>query len=331
MLELGFRRRPTIRFAFSPLWEAVAHLRSLRPAELARVAERIGDAGAVSHAEFAAFADLIRGDGEYIPDFLTPPPVTREPEHIDDELHRLAEMPEAEIRRQLLDAAGIRSGRQPRLRAPVDDPASVIDIVGRCYETYWTHVFGPQWSRCREVLESDVLVHARRLAFGGTVEAIADGIGPRVAGADRTIFIRCDTVELVCETDAADVVFVPSVFSWPKTFIDPGSASGTAVVYYPARGAGRIGDAAEPIANERLARVLGQTCARILYGLVDPITTTDLAKRLGLSPSAVSHHLSRLHAAGLIRRTRIGRRVYYEWSHRGNGLVGLFRSENRER
>ena len=331
MLRLGFRHRPTIRFAFSPLWESVASLRALRTAELAHVAERLDNAANVSPAEFALFADLVRGGGEYVPDFLTPPPLTREPEHFDDELHRLAGIPEEEIRRQLLDAAAVRSGRQPRLRAPVDDPEGVTDIVGRCYEAYWTHVLAPEWSRFREMLEADVLVHARRLAFDGGVEAVADGIGPRVAGADRTVLIRCDTVEFECDTDAEDVVFVPSVFSWPKTFIDPGSASQTAVVYYPARGAGRVqGETAEPIADDRLARVVGATCASVLRGLADPITTTDLATRLGLSPSAVSHHLSRLHAAGLTRRTRIGRRVYYERSHRGEELISLFRSEDAE-
>ncbi|MFW6201687.1 MAG: hypothetical protein ACOC8B_03855, partial [Gemmatimonadota bacterium] len=71
MLELSFRRRPSIRFAYSPLWEIVATARSCRTAELARTAGRLRDEAGLPCADFEVFVELVRGGGEYIPDFLT--------------------------------------------------------------------------------------------------------------------------------------------------------------------------------------------------------------------------------------------------------------------
>ena len=42
-----------------------------------------------------------------------------------------------------------------------------------------------------------------------------------------------------------------------------------------------------------------------------PTTTTELSQQLRLAPAAVSAHLSRLKAAGLVEPHRSGRRVYY--------------------
>jgi len=38
---------------------------------------------------------------------------------------------------------------------------------------------------------------------------------------------------------------------------------------------------------------------------------SDLAERVGLSPSAISHHLHSLRLSRVVRRRRVGRAVYY--------------------
>jgi DNA-binding transcriptional ArsR family regulator len=62
----------------------------------------------------------------------------------------------------------------------------------------------------------------------------------------------------------------------------------------------------------------------VLKGLLVPRTTTELARQLGLSPAAVSAHLSRLKAAGLVEPHRNGRKVYYRLSFAGESLLGIF-------
>lgn len=68
--------------------------------------------------------------------------------------------------------------------------------------------------------------------------------------------------------------------------------------------------------------------ARVLWSLRSPVTTKEVARRLGVTPSAVSQHLSRLHRAGAVERTRVGRRVYYRLSPRGEAVLDAF-SEGR--
>jgi DNA-binding transcriptional ArsR family regulator len=46
--------------------------------------------------------------------------------------------------------------------------------------------------------------------------------------------------------------------------------------------------------------------------LAGPAAVGDIAARLGLSPSLVSHHLRLLRAARLVRASRRGKQVFYE-------------------
>jgi DNA-binding transcriptional ArsR family regulator len=55
-----------------------------------------------------------------------------------------------------------------------------------------------------------------------------------------------------------------------------------------------------------------------------PGTTTEFVQRLHHSPAAVSPHLSRLKAAGLVEPHRSGRRVYYRLSLTGESLLEIF-------
>ena len=55
-----------------------------------------------------------------------------------------------------------------------------------------------------------------------------------------------------------------------------------------------------------------------------PATAGELAELLHAVPSVASHHLRALEAAGLITRTREGRRVRVRRSARGTELVVLY-------
>ena len=52
-----------------------------------------------------------------------------------------------------------------------------------------------------------------------------------------------------------------------------------------------------------------------------PATTTALARRLGVTPSAVSQHLAVLYRGGLADRWRSGRTVLYQTSELGLALL----------
>ncbi|MFD7631619.1 helix-turn-helix domain-containing protein [Streptomyces sp. NPDC059851] len=64
--------------------------------------------------------------------------------------------------------------------------------------------------------------------------------------------------------------------------------------------------------DERLAGVLGRTRLALLRGLDEARTTTELARRIGVSTATASAHASALRAAGLLTTTRTGRSVHHE-------------------
>jgi len=70
-----------------------------------------------------------------------------------------------------------------------------------------------------------------------------------------------------------------------------------------------------------LERLLGASRARLLGYLASPATTTQLADRTGLTPGAVSQHLTILYDAGLVDRSRQGREVIYLLTDTGTALL----------
>ncbi|MGZ4753128.1 MAG: ArsR/SmtB family transcription factor, partial [Oryzihumus sp.] len=94
------------------------------------------------------------------------------------------------------------------------------------------------------------------------------------------------------------------------------------VVSYPARGRGTVWEAAPDPGSPALVALVGAARAQLLDLLDRPATTTELAQRLAVTPSAVSQHLRVLRAAGLLNRARSGRTVLYLRSPLADSLVG---------
>jgi DNA-binding transcriptional ArsR family regulator len=69
--------------------------------------------------------------------------------------------------------------------------------------------------------------------------------------------------------------------------------------------------------------LLGAPRAALLGLLDEPLPTVELARRLKVTPSAVSQHLRVLYTAGLLTRARDGRHVLYRRSDLGDQLAVL--------
>ncbi|GGS51343.1 hypothetical protein GCM10010156_07420 [Planobispora rosea] len=78
--------------------------------------------------------------------------------------------------------------------------------------------------------------------------------------------------------------------------------------------------AARPAAGSTV-RLLGRARAELLEALRSPATTTELARALGVTPSAVSQHLGVLRENGLVARERAGRNVLYTATALGVSLI----------
>ena len=86
----------------------------------------------------------------------------------------------------------------------------------------------------------------------------------------------------------------------------------------------RAPETAGPLAPESLEALLGRARATVLLALADARGPGELARRLYLTPSGVSHHLAALESAGLVTRTREGRRVAIRRTARAIALLALY-------
>ena len=116
---------------------------------------------------------------------------------------------------------------------------------------------------------------------------------------------------------------MPSVFNWPR--VSPSRATSTqTIMLYPARGAATVWESGALAGGreEAAEALLGAPRVRLLAALRSPATTTALARRLGVTPSAVSQHLAVLHRGGLVDKRRSGRAVLYQTTALGLALLG---------
>ena len=93
---------------------------------------------------------------------------------------------------------------------------------------------------------------------------------------------------------------------------------------YPLTGQARLLDdrAADP--GDRMDGLLGPMRTLILRMLDAPITAGAVAAGISATPSAVTHHVTALEAAGLVWRERRGQRVFIHRTARGTALLGLY-------
>jgi DNA-binding transcriptional ArsR family regulator len=311
VLKLAFTARDLahIRFAFSPLWEVVASVRVLKaPTDHAlhlpwvtRTRKLLTD----SRLDWGLLSDLVPVPTQVIAGFVSPPPSTPMPD-LDLELTSLRATPPDLVRAVLDDLPGGRpSGLDPLHADPVSGLARLADIIRQ----YWDLTLAPYWPRMLTLLEGDVLYRAAQLTQGGTSRLFAD-FDPRVSWGDDTLNVVNEYVSRSVHLGGRGLLLVPSVFVWPRVFAkldDPWQP----VLRYPPRGVARLWERDGADVSQTLAAVLGRSRALLLTELDTPASTTDLARRTGLSTGGVSQHLTALRAAGLVSAHRTGRFVLY--------------------
>lgn len=312
------------RFAFSPLWEAVAGFRAWRLGAPHLAALGWSDLfRAVAPAEQWRWLDLVAlAPSGRIPDFLAPPPPGPFAT-FEEELGGLRETPWRVIAAELRGAyGGVLPSGAPHTAA---GRVACLDGIRRELELFWLWALAPLWPRLRGVLEAEVVYRSRLLAFGG-VEAVFHDLHEAVRFTRRGAggVLRVRTSERADRRAAgAGVLLVPSMFAWPEVYVVV-RPPWRPTLAYPARGVAELWGQPSGRSSEtgrQLAALLGVARARVLGRLRRPSTTTELSAALGMSLATVSQHLSRLRHAGVLDRARVGRRVYYSVNEWGQVLL----------
>ncbi|TMR93209.1 ArsR/SmtB family transcription factor [Nonomuraea basaltis] len=315
-----------IRFAFSPMWELVASLRTLQ--QPARQSIHLPWLKAVrprlAGLDLTELLALVPPAG-YLADFVTPPPDTPMPDFAAelDRVRRtspeLAHAEAGELAGLAHAEAGELAGRDPAvLERFMADPEAGVARVADALEAYWEKCFAEFWPRVYALLERDVLGRSRQLAQGGARELFA-GLDPAVEWTGERLMIDrpwCHQGGL----HGDGLVLVPSAFYWPSVAVM--SAPYQSMLVYPVLGVGTLWEQGPPPAPGALAALIGRSRARILLALAEPSTTTALATRMSLTPGAVSQHLGVLSGGGLTVGMRLGKQVVYRRTPAGDTLAG---------
>ncbi|GJF32048.1 transcriptional regulator [Kitasatospora sp. NE20-6] len=263
---------------------------------------------------------LVATANRYQPDFLTPRPTTPFPD-LRSELETVRAFPPERLRDELEQTYLPHDPRlPPLLDAGLDDPARLLADIADALEEYWVHCLEPGWwPRARSVLHADIVHRSRILAERGAAALFSDLDG-RLLWSDGVLTIRRDWGggDADIAVNGRGLVFTPTFFA--RGAITSISEDRPPVITYPVRGSATMAD--PPVPGPRaLERLIGAPKARLLAMLDEPTSTTELARRLGVTPGAVSQHLAVLAETRLVTRARHGRVVLYGLSPLGEQLV----------
>ncbi|MFB8105995.1 MULTISPECIES: helix-turn-helix transcriptional regulator [Streptomyces] len=321
-----------VRMATRPdaMWETILSFHRLRDRRASTV---FGKWRTETRARLNGEAQLLsavvppRG---YFPDFLTPSQEGAEPFGLDVGMEALRDTPADRIRRELdLMAAGRRrqrGGRGPggpgagRITAAL--PAALSEgraeplarLIG-ALRSYHDAAVEPYWPHIRASVEADRAVRGRALLDGG-----ADGL---LATLPPMIRWRAPVLEVDYPVDrdlyldGRGLLLQPSFFcrSTPVVYRDP---SLPPVLVYPVTHTGAP-EFAEP--GPWLGRLVGHTRSAVLQSIGNGCTTSELARRAGVSLASASQHASVLREAGLVLTLRHGSSVLHTLTPLGGSLL----------
>jgi DNA-binding transcriptional ArsR family regulator len=322
-LHLDARDLATARFRVSPLHETVASLWCVYGGQTPQVhrrwASRVSSHPGLDHE---LLTSLVSQRG-WIPDFIAPVPLAASPD-ITHQLAQVRATPPGKVIEDVVSAYGPHPVPS-RLRDVGRDPCGFRDQVASALARYWRAALAPHWPRARVLLDADLMFRGLQLATGGAESAFGQ-LDRRIRWSDGVL-----AVDIIREWHRDVPVagrgfhLVPSLFvPFPQLPID---ANDPPVLTYPARGAALLPRDPRLTSGGAVEDLLGRPRARVLSLLENPASTTELAQRLGVTPSAVSQHLRVLRATGLLSSARVGRVVLYWRSELGVRIVSRDQEE----
>jgi len=322
-LRLQPADRAYVRFAFSPVWECVAAFRAWmdpgRHALLLPWITRIKPA--VSRVDWEPLSDLALVPRGAIPDFLAPPPDTPLSK-LNDGLASLKQVPEDVVRDEIEIAY---QGNVPQsLRRALKDPSALLAKLASLIEEFWHRAVAPEWGLLHARLEGEVLFRARSLAMGG-LDHLFRGMHRDISYYHGRLTVRTDSY-WDGKKRRRGILLVPSIFSWPDAFLTVRPPWQPSIIY-PARGVADLWSDSGRTSPNGLKLLVGSSCAKIIARLQKQQTTVEIASGLKLSAAASSEQITKLWRAGILERTRVGRRVFYSLNPKGQTIFSAFHGE----
>ncbi|WEH13782.1 DUF5937 family protein [Streptomyces sp. VNUA24] len=191
----------------------------------------------------------------------------------------------------------------------VAEPLELRDRLVTVVRAAGTAFFAEDWRTLRPALEEHARAVRRRLTARSPAEVLAELLptAARVGPGQRVRLDKLQTDEVKVAPRA--LVLVPSARVWPHLTIKNERGS-CVVVQYAARGTTPAAELTLRDLHDRLMALNSPARMELCRHLLgEPITTSELAARLGSTEPQVSRALRTLRDAGLVRSTRDGKLV----------------------
>lgn len=308
-----------VRMAARPnaLWETVLSFHRLRDRRGAPVyGEWRSETRARLNGETRLLAVLVPARG-YFPDFLTPPEGLQ---GLDAGLEAVRATPPARIRAELSLLASERSTAAPPpswAAALAEGRRESLDRLLGALRDYHRAAVEPYWTYIQARVEADRAVRGRALLDGGAEELLAS-LPPMLRW--RAPVLEADyPVDRDVRLDGRGLLLQPSYFcrGTAVTYRDPGLPP---VLVYPVAHADAPTAAGDP-GGAPLGRLVGHTRSAVLKAIGQGGTTSELARRAGVSLASASQHAGVLRDAGLVMTLRRGSSVLHTLTPLGAALL----------
>jgi hypothetical protein len=255
----------------------------------------------------------------YSPDFLTP---AAGADGLDSGVDALLATPIERLQTDLGRFAAYRPASS-WTRALASGERDSIAHLATAVRRYHRIAVAPYWSRIQAAVDAERAARARLMSERG-FEGMMASLHPDLRWRPPVLEVHGFTVTRDIHLDGRGLRLIPSVFCWqqPTLLRDPELPP---VLVYPVEhrlglpGTTGTGPGRPP--NKPLAALLGPTRAAVLAAVDAGCTTTELARRVGISLAAASQHASVLRDAGLITTRRLGGSVLHSLRPLGTDIL----------
>jgi hypothetical protein len=300
-----------------PMWETVLSLHILlsRAGRLVFQPWRQRARSAVPRQARTVLAALAPPVGNF-PDSLTPAAAQR---GLDHGIEALLSTPRRRLRK---DVESLLRSLPAEVSGLGHGDTGVLRTVATAVRAYHDSVLAPFWPAMRAAVRFE---RARLVRSGGPgdVEAMLNALPAPLRWEAPTLVtdypaLRTDEIDL--HLDGRGLVLIPSYFCWrePVTLIDSDLPP---VLVYPVERRDVEVDQLPDGGLAALAALLGPTRASVLEALDDGCTTSELARRLRISPASASTHTKVLREAGLVTSTRDANAMIHGLAPLGSALL----------
>ncbi|MEU0664195.1 ArsR/SmtB family transcription factor [Streptomyces lavendulocolor] len=188
----------------------------------------------------------------------------------------------------------------------------------------------PYWPQASGALHSHAHLLGRLMASAG-VQAALESLAPTLRWRPPMLEVPSYSAFRRLEQQEFDLagrglVLAPSLFCGrePALFVPEGDEAALLIYPIPRDAASLRGiwsPAQSAKTDKALAALLGSTRAALLAELVQGGTTSELARRLSISPASASQHTSVLRRAGLATSVRFRNTVHHSLTVQGRALL----------